>query len=90
MDKVVRFIAKGKVQGVGYRAYVERNAIQLGLVGFVRNEADGSVVGVIEGPADVVDKLIERIKVGPRSAVVQSLDTVKEPRTELTTFEVRR
>jgi acylphosphatase len=89
-DKAVRFVAKGKVQGVGYRAYVERNANQLGLVGFVRNDPDGTVTGVVQGPADVVDQLIERMKAGPRAAVVQSLDVRSEPRTELTGFEVRR
>lgn len=88
--KAFRFVVKGKVQGVGYRAFTQRVARQLGLVGFVQNEVDGSVTGVAEGPVDDLNTLFARLEVGPPSARVQSVDLTREPSTGLASFDVRR
>jgi acylphosphatase len=90
MIKATRFKVKGKVQGVGYRAFVERNAKSLGLVGWVRNEPDGTVEGVIEGEPDAIAKFEERIRSGPRAAVVNAVDTIRESPIGMESFEIRK
>jgi acylphosphatase len=74
MTEVIRLIAvRGRVQGVGYRAWVEETADQLGLAGWVRNRRDGSVEALFAGPADVVADMIVRCQRGPLSATVEAL-----------------
>ncbi len=65
---------RGRVQGVGYRAWVEHTATSLGLEGWVRNRRDGSVEAVFAGPAEVVEQMIERCGRGPVSARVDAVD----------------
>jgi acylphosphatase len=60
----------GRVQGVGYRYFVLREADALDLVGWVANESDGSVRLVAEGPRDRLETLLERLRAGPPGAVV--------------------
>ena len=55
---------KGRVQGVGFRYTAERHALDLGLVGFVKNLTDGRVELVCEGPKDRVEKLLCELKEG--------------------------
>jgi acylphosphatase len=71
--------ASGRVQGVGYRAFVEREAKKLKLVGFVKNLADGRVEAVIEGPSAAVDELLKKLERGPRGARVEKIDAKEEP-----------
>jgi acylphosphatase len=63
----------GRVQGVGYRAWVEYRARAHGLEGWVRNRHDGSVEALFSGPADAVADMIARCRRGPSSARVESL-----------------
>src|SRR5579875_2933911 len=65
---------RGRVQGVGYRAFVEREALAAGLEGWVRNCRDGSVEAVFSGPQEVVDKVIAVCRRGPFAARVDALD----------------
>lgn len=55
----------GRVQGVGYRAWTRGEAARLGLSGWVRNEADGSVKALIAGPAASTATMLERFRIGP-------------------------
>lgn len=64
----------GKVQGVFFRAFVERVASSLGLVGYVRNLSSGQVEVVAEGERERLEKLLGRLKVGPPQARVDSVD----------------
>ena len=64
----------GDVQGVGFRYFVMRTARQLGLHGWVRNRADGSVEMVAEGPRADLEKLMQAARQGPRSAEVTDVD----------------
>ncbi|WP_065750220.1 acylphosphatase [Bradyrhizobium paxllaeri] len=64
---------KGRVQGVGYRAWVEDEATARGLEGWVRNRRDGSVEAVFAGPADVVTDMIAACRRGPYSARVDAV-----------------
>ena len=69
---------EGKVQGVGYRAFVERRARSLGLAGWVRNRRDGSVEALIAGRADVIDTMLDALRQGPPAAAVSGLVIVRE------------
>ena len=63
----------GRVQGVGYRAWVEHRARAHGLEGWVRNRRDGSVEALFAGPADVVSEMVARCRRGPSSSRVDSV-----------------
>jgi acylphosphatase len=63
----------GRVQGVGYRAWVEHRARAHDLEGWVRNVRNGSVEALFAGPADVVAGMVERCRRGPSSARVESV-----------------
>lgn len=74
-DDIVRHVVvQGRVQGVGYRAFVEDEAMQRRLSGWVRNRRDGSVEAVFVGPRTVVEAMIEACRRGPASARVSALD----------------
>jgi acylphosphatase len=60
----------GRVQGVGYRAWVEHVASRQGLEGWVRNRRDGSVEALFAGPAEVVSEMIALCRHGPSAAKV--------------------
>jgi len=64
----------GRVQGVGYRAWVEHRARAHALEGWVRNRRDGSVEAVLAGEADAVAAMIEACRRGQHSARVDTLD----------------
>ena len=63
----------GRVQGVGFRDWTAREARLLGLKGWVRNEADGSVSAMIVGADDAVAAMLERLWKGPRLASVSEV-----------------
>ena len=73
--QVIRHVSvRGRVQGVGYRAFVEREALAAGLEGWVRNCHDGSVEAVFSGAPDIVEKMIGTCRRGPYAARVDALD----------------
>jgi acylphosphatase len=67
-------IVRGRVQGVGYRAFTEYVALDHGLEGWVRNRRDGAVEAVFAGPPDVVAAVIEACRRGPPGARVDAVD----------------
>ena len=75
MNAIRQVTIRGRVQGVGYRAWVEHTATTLGLDGWVRNRRDGSVEAVFAGQADVVEQMIERCRRGPATARVEAVQT---------------
>ncbi len=64
---------QGRVQGVGYRAFVEREALQRGVEGWVRNRRDGSVEALLIGPKDRVESMVDACREGPPAARVDSV-----------------
>jgi acylphosphatase len=72
-----RFRVYGRVQGVGFRYFVLREAEQRSLTGFARNLPDGSVEVVAEGPDDTLQDLETRLREGSSFSRVESVD--KEP-----------
>ena len=65
---------RGRVQGVGYRYWVEQQARAHGLEGWVRNCRDGSVEALFAGPEDVVSNMVASCRRGPSSARVDAID----------------
>jgi acylphosphatase len=70
----VRVVARGFVQAVGFRANALASARSLQVVGWVRNNPDGTVEAELEGPPDRVDMLVEWFRRGPRGARVDTID----------------
>jgi acylphosphatase len=73
MIRTVHATITGLVQGVGYRAFVERQAAMRGLSGWVRNRSDGSVEAVFAGEAQAVEAILDACRAGPRLAVVEQV-----------------
>jgi len=71
---IVHVVARGRVQGVGYRAFVEETALRLGLEGWVRNRRDGTVEAVFSGADDLVEQMIAACRRGPPAARVEAVD----------------
>jgi acylphosphatase len=69
-----RFVVRGRVQGVGFRWFVEREAHLLALSGWVRNNADGSVEVLAQGTRDQLLGLRSRLRQGPRAARVDDVE----------------
>jgi acylphosphatase len=63
-------VVEGHVQGVGFRYFVMEEAVRLGLRGWVRNIADGSVEVTAEGSEEALRELVDRLRHGPRMASV--------------------
>lgn len=78
----------GRVQGVGFRYYMERKARELGLTGWVRNRRDGTVEATVQGTPEAVEAMIAWARHGPPSALVTDLKT-SEDSGEYSTFSAR-
>ena len=82
-ERIVRLMITGQVQGVGFRAYIEDEALRRGLRGWVRNRRDGAVEATLAGPAEAVDAAIEACRRGPAAAQVKSVDVQEAETTAL-------
>ena len=88
MSAVVRHVTiRGRVQGVGYRAFVEHHAVARDLEGWVRNRRDGSVEALFSGPAEVVTAMIAACA---RSPSLARVDAVKEDADNSDSLNLRR
>jgi len=76
--RTVHVRIEGRVQGVGYRAFVEMRAAELGLTGWVRNRRDGSVEAVLQGSPDAVEAVLDACRAGPPASRVARLDIIGE------------
>lgn len=65
----------GRVQGVGFRWFVARNAEELGLTGWVRNDPDGALAVLAAGPDAALDALAAALAAGPRAARVAAVES---------------
>jgi acylphosphatase len=74
---------------VFFRDTTRRQAMTLGVVGWVTNRPDGAVEAVFEGDPESVDRMVELCRRGPGRAVVESLDVSDEEPEGLTAFEIR-
>lgn len=90
-QETIKARVTGRVQGVGYRAWVQREAQRAGLEGWVRNEADGSVAMLIAGPQARVSEMLALLWKGPPAASVAGVESEEvSPERPLTGFQIRR
>ncbi len=83
-------VVQGLVQGVNFRYHTQRRARSLGLRGYVRNRADGTVEVVAEGPRRAVEELYSWLHTGPAMAEVRNVDASwSAPTGQYASFEVR-
>ena len=82
--KIVRLRISGRVQGVGFRAFVADEAQARGIEGWVRNRADRSVEAVLAGKNEAIDAIVETCRRGPLGAKVERLETEEAGESELT------
>lgn len=85
----VRLLIDGRVQGVGYRAWLAREAGRSRLDGWVRNRSDGRVEALLVGDAAAIDRLIVRCKVGPALARVEQVEIARTDETAPAGFSQR-
>ena len=73
MKKSIKVTVYGAVQGVGFRAYVQKAAEEAGVEGSVQNRTDGTVLIYANGSSDALDELIDGIYSGPEAATVEEV-----------------
>ena len=84
-----RFFVRGRVQGVGFRWFVEREAHILGIAGWVRNNHDGSVEVLAQGTRDQLSGLRSRLREGPRASRVDNVEESEaQPTAGLVSFRI--
>ena len=84
-----RYVVRGRVQGVGFRWFVDHEARQLGLAGWVRNNFDGTVEVLAIGNQQQLAELGRKLRQGPRAARVDDVQEIlAEPVSGLTTFRI--
>jgi acylphosphatase len=82
---------KGRVQGVGFRAFVLESALTIGVMGWTRNVGYDTVESVAEGPRTRVERFLQAVKTGPpASRVDRTLEEWESPTGEFASFTVRR
>ena len=82
--------ARGRVQGVGFRYFILRRGMDLGVTGWVANESDGSVRVVAEGSREQLEALLEAMEQGPAGANVERVNaTWGAPSGTLRDFGIR-
>jgi acylphosphatase len=84
-----RVRVRGRVQGVFFRAEMRARAESLGVAGWVRNTADGSVEAVFEGEAERVESMVDWCRRGPAGAVVDEVEAAREEPANEPGFHVR-
>jgi acylphosphatase len=83
------FRVRGRVQGVGFRWFVEREAATLGIAGWVRNRADGSVEVLAQGTREQLFSLRSKLQQGPRAARVDDVEeTESQVQSDMKTFRI--
>jgi acylphosphatase len=87
--KAIDVVVTGRVQKVGFRAFTKRNALMLGVKGYVENQSDGRVHVVLEGEEHQVDKLLEAIRQGPVASQVRDMKMTEIEKAGYRSFEVR-
>ncbi|WP_207229350.1 acylphosphatase [Ktedonosporobacter rubrisoli] len=81
---------RGRVQGVGFRYFVVQKALAIGLRGYTRNESNGDVEVVAQGPRPALEQLLMLLRQGPSEADVQKVQTAwREPTEHFSGFHIR-
>ena len=88
MQKTYKVMIQGRVQGVGFRYYTEQQAKRLGITGWVRNCADGSVEALICGNEVQTKAMLSWLKHGPPSASVHTIRVEESPIAPAANFRI--
>ncbi|MBI1956101.1 MAG: acylphosphatase [Acidobacteria bacterium] len=88
MKLAKRYLVEGRVQGVGFRFFVERIAAELGLKGYVRNRYDGRVEVYAIGEEEVLEQLREQLQAGPPASRVDRVEEHTASLEKYKTFQV--
>jgi acylphosphatase len=83
-----RYLVSGRVQGVGFRWFVEREAATLGIAGWVRNREDGRVEVMATGTREQLSALHGRLREGPRAARVDEVAVSPAPYLDTKSFGI--
>ena len=83
-----RYIISGRVQGVGFRWFVEREAAQLGMTGWVRNCENGDVEAIANGTPEQHRALRQKLQHGPRAARVDHVSESDAPSLSASSFRI--
>ncbi|NNM72899.1 acylphosphatase [Enterovirga aerilata] len=95
-DRVLlRVVVRGRVQGVGFRAWTQHQAQLHGLEGWVRNLSDGSVEAMLAGPAERLELMLKALREGPKGSRVEAVEEYPATEAEFGPpsagrFEIRR
>jgi acylphosphatase len=84
-----RLTVRGRVQAVGFRAFVARSAQSRGVAGWAANRPDGTVEIVLEGDREAVESVVRACRDGPRGAHVTAVVVRDEPPEGAHGFEMR-
>lgn len=87
-EKAVKVTLSGKVQGVGFRSFVKRNARSKGVNGYVKNLPSGEVEAFFQGPRESVNEMIELIKKGPPTSNVDNVEVEEKEPQEFSNFKI--
>ena len=92
---LLRTIVRGRVQGVGFRAWTQHQAQLHGLEGWVRNLRDGAVEAMLAGPGDRIELMLKALREGPHGSRVEAVEEYPANEAELGDpidggFEIRR
>ncbi len=87
--KAVQIIVRGKVQGVGFRYYTQKKALEFDVKGFVKNQPDGSVYIEAEGKSIDLETFVDWCRKGPMWSKVREFTISDIPVSGLTIFEIR-
>ncbi|KAM5544979.1 hypothetical protein V8D89_001090 [Ganoderma adspersum] len=85
--RTVDYRVKGKVQGVFFRVFARSTAQGLGVVGWVKNEPSGDVIGTAQGGEEALEKFKEALKTGPEHAIVTGVEFSNEALLERLQFQ---
>ena len=86
----VHIWVRGRVQGVGFRAFVQQTAMVMGVKGWVRNVGWDQVEAIAEADKAVLERFIQAVRIGPRASQVEDSRFEWEPMTgEFESFQVR-
>lgn len=84
-----RIVVVGRVQGVGFRYFISKRAVELGVLGYVRNLPNGRVEIEAEGDDVAVETLVDYCRVGPPRAIVDRVEAHSQPIVGYTQFGLR-
>jgi acylphosphatase len=88
-DLSYKIIVKGRVQGVGYRAFVSKIAKGFSLKGYVKNMPNGTVEIEAEGTREMLDKFVISCKIGPGWAHIENINQIETPAQGYQEFKIK-